>query len=103
MVYHQWIQFLETTSQRPSFAEPEAWIERPKEIILFEAKLTGKPYGKLQMEGLYKPLIEHILAKPVRCLMVCRHVDQHTPGPFVGSPEEFMASDLPFATWHVLL
>jgi hypothetical protein len=98
--YHQWIHFMDATG--PHYCEPELFIERKAEVILLEAKLTGGPLGRMQMEGLYKPLLEKIIGKPVRCLLVCKNVTVETPGPFIASLEAFINSDLPFATWHWL-
>lgn len=98
--YHTWLRF--TDANGTGHCEPEAFIELRDEIILFEMKLTGGHYGRLQMEGLYKPLLEFIYKKPVRCLMVCRNVTPATPRPLVHSPEEFMLGNLPFAVWQWL-
>jgi hypothetical protein len=56
----------------------------------------------MQVEGLYKPLLEYILEKPVRCLLVCKWAGPETPGPFFHSPEEFINSGESFGTWHWL-
>lgn len=85
------------------FAEPEGWFERESEVILFECKLTGGVAGRDQGVGLYAPLLHALLGKPVRVLMICRHVAPDTPGPFVESIEAFINSDLEFATWHYLI
>lgn len=111
MIYHQWINFLaEVTEPRESvsrlktgYAEPEGWIERESEVILFECKLTGGCAGRDQGMGLYAPLLGHLLGKPVRVLLICRHITGDTPGPFIDSIEQFISSDLPFATWHYLI
>ena len=111
MIYHQWINFLAEVTEpgktessvKTGYAEPEGWVERPNEVILFECKLTGGVAGKAQGVGLYAPLLEHLLGKPVRVLQICRHVSCETPGPFVDSIEEFIASDFEYATWHYLI
>lgn len=111
MIYHQWINFLaevtETGQTEPIFkmgyAEPEGWIEREHEVILFECKLTGRSSGKAQGVGLYAPLLEHLLGKPVRVLLICRHITGETPGPFVDSIEQFITAKHRFATWHYLI
>jgi len=56
------------------------------------------------MENLYKPLLEHIFGKPVRCLLICKYNTTETPGPFVSSIEDFISTEgLGFATWHWML
>lgn len=97
--YHQWVQYHDE-NLGAGFCEPEAFFIFPKKIVLFEAKLTGGPLGKLQMEWLYKPLLEFIFKRPVVCLLVCKYKTADTPGPFVASPEEFLAKEFSFATWH---
>lgn len=101
VVYHQWLTY--HADGKKGLAEPEGWIEFENEVLLFECKLTGNLYGQKQMEGLYKPLLEHLLGKPVRCLLICRGVTPETPLPFIDGPEAFLVSDLDFATWHLLV
>lgn len=96
--YHQWIEFF--ADGKRGWAEPEFFVEFSTQVILMECKLTGGILGKIQMEWLYKPLLQAILGKPVRCLLVCKYLTQDTPGPFFNSPEAFFASDEPFGTWH---
>lgn len=103
LTYHQWIEFIEEGEPK-HFAEPEGWIELQNEIVLIECKLTGMPGGHEQMLELYKPLLEYLFpTKRIRCLMICRHVNRETPGPFVDSIEAFLQTDLDLATWHFLL
>jgi hypothetical protein len=99
--YHQWIEFLDANGR--GHAEPEAYIEFPERLLLFEMKLSGGPMARLQMEGLYKPLLEHIYGKPVVCLLITKLVRGDTPGPFFNSPEAFVASGLSFGTWQLML
>ena len=87
---------------KKQFAEPDGWVETQSEVIIIEVKLTGGPAGQEQAELLYKPLLEFLLGKPVRCLMVCRNITGVTPEPRVGSFEEFLLGDQPFAVWHHL-
>lgn len=102
VIHHQWIAFHTEESGKIQWAEPEGWIELKDRVILFECKLTGGPHGRLQMEALYKPLLEHLLKKPVFCLLICRHLTPMTPGPFFTGPVEFALSQEPFGTWHWL-
>ncbi len=100
LTYHQWIEFYDQKGK--GFCEPELYLNG-SEIILMEVKLTGGPHGKAQMENLYKPLLEYIFAKPVRCLLICKYKTEETPGPMVGSVEEFIAGGERFATLHWLI
>lgn len=103
MTYHQWVEW-HCADGTKGFAEPEGWIELEHEIILIECKLTGIPFGHGQLTETYKPLLEWLFpGKRIRCLMICRHVMPDTPGPFVGSIEDFMQGDLDLATWHFLI
>lgn len=99
--YHRWIHYVESRNGS-GYCEPEVFIELKDRLILFEMKLTGGPAGRMQLEGLYKPLLEHLFRKPVFCLLVCKWTTPATPGPFFNSPEEFMLSGAPFGTWHWL-
>ena len=98
--YHQWIQF--TASNFNGYAEPELYCVLKDRVILFEMKLTGGIAGRMQLEGLYKPLLEFIYKKPVHCCIVCKWINTETPGPFFGSAEDFIRSGVPFGTWHWL-
>lgn len=98
--YHQWIKFADRNGV--GWAEPELFIVLKDRVILFEMKLTGGPAGRMQMERLYKPLLEHIFKRPVHCLLVCRNVTEHTPGPRFQTPEDFIISGASFGTWHWL-
>lgn len=98
--YHEWIRFHDANGT--GHAEPEAYLVLKDRIVLFEAKLTGGIAGKMQMEGLYKPLLENIYRRPVVCLMICKNVAPDTPHPRYDSPEAFMSSGRPFGVWHWL-
>lgn len=95
-----WVQFRDGGGY--GYAEPDGWIEYPDRIFLFECKLTGGVAGKMQMEGLYKPLLEKIFGKPCVCLLICKWINPGTPGPFFGSPEDFLRSGERFGTWQWL-
>ncbi len=98
-IHSQWFEFLDAKLGR-GFAETDYILERDGEVILLEVKLTGGAYGKLQMLWLYKPILEVVYRKPVRCLLVCRNPTQGCPEPFVDSVEAFLAGELELATWH---
>lgn len=97
--YHQWIEFVDKNGR--GLAEPELYAVLRDCVVLFEMKLTGGPAGKMQLEGLYAPLLQHIYGKPVLCMLVCRGVIPGTPGPYM-EPLQFFQSGLSFATWHWL-
>jgi hypothetical protein len=98
--YHQWIQF--SDRQGNGYAEPELFCVLKDRVILFEMKLTGGVAGRMQLEGLYKPLLEFIFKKPVHCCIVCKWITNATPGPFVNGPEDFIQQGLKYGTWHWL-
>lgn len=98
--YHQWIEYTDASGSH--YCEPEAFIVLADRIILFEVKLTGGIAGRMQMEGLYRPLLEHIFSRPVHCLLICKWTTPDTPGPFFLSPDQFMLSGALFGTWHWL-
>lgn len=97
ITYHQWIEFYDQNGK--GWCEPELFI-LGGELILMEVKLTGGPHGKAQMEHLYKPLLENIFERSVRCLLICKYKTEETPGPFVDSVEEFIKGGESFATLH---
>jgi hypothetical protein len=97
---NRWIGYHDRNG--PGYASPDAYIVGKKVTILFEVKLTGGPGGKLQMEGLYKPLLEALYSRPVVCLLVCRWVTEMTPGPFFDTPQDFLASKEPFGAWNFI-
>lgn len=99
-VYHQWFQYFDKKGM--GFCECDGFLELESEVILFEVKLTGGPHGKMQMEGLYKPLLEKTLSKPVRCLLVVKNFTAATPGPTFKSPEDFIKSSAAYGCWHWL-
>lgn len=100
LTYHQWIEFYDGKGK--GWCEPELYL-LGAEIILMEVKLTGGPHGKAQMEHLYKPLLEKIFNRRVRCLLICKYKTDETPGPMVGSVDEFIAGGESFATLHWLI
>jgi len=81
-------------------AEMDVIAVLPHEVIVVEVKLTGCRFGHEQLTGLYSPLLSHIYSRPVRGLQICKGVTGDTPGPYVDSPEEFINSSLPLATWQ---
>lgn len=97
--YHLWIEYLDDNGL--SWAEPEAVVIRPTELILFEVKLTGCQYGLEQMRDLYAPLLSSIFLRPVRGLQVCRAVCRSTPGPYIDSVDDFIEDGPQWATYHL--
>jgi hypothetical protein len=100
--YHQWIQYRDHDGKEAGWCEPELYTVLSDRVILLEVKLTGGIAGRMQLEGLYRPLLEFIYKKPVYCLLVCKHINKDTPGPFFSGPEDFMRSGESFGTWHWL-
>jgi len=100
MEYHRWIEFRDANGR--GYCEPELFLPLRDVVVLFEMKLSGGPMAKLQLEGLYKPLLEHIYQKPVRCLLVCKWVRADTPLPIFATPEKFLLSGKDFGTWQFL-
>lgn len=98
--YHEWVQYADRHGA--GYCEPEAFIVLKDFVFLIECKRTGMLGGKLQLVELYAPCLEAIFKKPVRSLLVCKYVTGETPGPFVQSVEEFLLSNLTFATLHWL-
>jgi len=98
--YHKWFCFRRTLDGKKEYCEPEMFLLFKNFICLMECKRTGNMWGKQQMENFYAPVLEKVYDRPVRCLLICKHVSVETPNPFVRGLEEFLGSDLTFATWH---
>lgn len=94
-----WFQFHDLGIGK-GFANPDIVIEFPDRICLIETKLTGGPHGRLQMEWLYRPILEKVFGKPVVCLLVCKWITGDTPGPTFHSIEEFLAAGVPFGSYQ---
>jgi len=92
-----WFQFHDTKIGR-GYAHPDGFIQFKTRTLLVEMKLTGGPHGKQQMEGLYKPILEHVFGLPVKCLLICKWITADTPGPIFNSIEAFLASEESFGT-----
>lgn len=99
-VERYWFDYLDKNGR--GFAEPDGLIIYPSRVLIIESKLTGNVHGKMQLEGLYRPLVEAHYQRPAVCLLVCKWVNGSTPGPFVASPEAFLALGTRFGTWQWL-
>lgn len=98
LLYHQWLAFEDAVG--PGRCEPEAFLIRPTEVLLFEVKLTGCRYGHEQLQELYTPLLAHLYKRPVRCLQICRAVHAETPGPMMDDLSTFINGDATIGTLH---
>lgn len=98
--FHEWISYEDRGHARA--AEPDCFADMGEWVFLAEFKLTGSRYGRLQCLDFYVPLLEALFSKPVFSLQICKQLTPETPGPFVYSVEDFLASPQPYATYQWL-
>lgn len=72
----QWLSFSDAGGF--GYAQPDCFIVRETEILLFEAKLTQSDSGELQCTQLYVPLLEKIFQKPCVACQVFKNIRYKT-------------------------
>ncbi len=56
-------------------AQPDHLLVGREEVIILESKLTQTDRGRIQLETLYRPLVEYVFGpRPVRTVMVCKNL-----------------------------
>lgn len=97
----QWLQFIDFAGR--GMAQPDAYLIRPKSVILFEIKLTQCKSGLLQIGQLYRPLLRHIYSRPVVGVLVCKNLI-YSPGEWlIDGPEQLLdTTSEDIFTWHQL-
>lgn len=68
----QWLRFFDASGE--GFAQPDVFILRPLDVLLFECKLSQKASAWDQMRFLYVPLLEHLFQLPITCVQVCKNL-----------------------------
>jgi hypothetical protein len=71
-----WFEFCDANGR--GYCQADALIIQPDLVVVLECKLTDVPQADLQLEGLYKPVLEHIYKRRVHGVVVTRHLTRTT-------------------------
>jgi hypothetical protein len=101
----KWIEFCDANGG--GFAQPDFFLVAPDRVLLFEAKLSEVDAGYVQLEQLYKPLLQHIFKCPVVSVLVCRTVwGLRQPLILVRDPKDLLSPRVAYQpsplVWHFL-
>lgn len=84
--------------------QPDFVIEEEERVIVLEAKYTWTLQGHLQIEQLYRPVLEMLLGKPVVGIEVCKVLlpEAREQGAVVFSSlaDALASSPRPWRVWH---
>lgn len=72
----QWFHFVDANG--PGYCQTDLLLRLPAETIIFECKLTDTDKGRSQLERLYFPVVRQAFARPVRGVVVTRHLSKET-------------------------
>jgi hypothetical protein len=88
-----WFQFEDANG--PGYCSPDGVARYQGEIIAVECKLTQTLEAVVQLEQLYRPILEMHFSLPVRTLAVCKNLLRSSPwpGPICSSLGEALASE----------
>lgn len=67
----QWLKFQDSSG--PGHAQPDHYLVFPSLVLLIECKLKQNTCAEGQLLHLYRPLLEHLYARPVFTIQVFRH------------------------------
>lgn len=71
--YNRWIRYEDSTGTH--YAQPDIFIVCPSRIYLLEVKRTQTFEAELQLQLLYKPLLEFLFPdKEIFCIQVCKNL-----------------------------
>jgi hypothetical protein len=80
----QWVEYVDDGGH--GYAQFDVLVVAPEVVLVFECKLSETGQGRRQIEDLYKPLLEHIFERPIRGIVVARHLTRETrPEAVVGT------------------
>lgn len=91
LLIHQFIRYCDANGW--GFAEPEAYLVGPREVVLFEVKLTDRETAWTQVEGCYAPLLEALYARPVRSAIIARALRGRPSAPLYADVGAFVRSE----------
>ncbi len=75
---NQWIRFEDAGGE--GFAQPDVFVQTPKEIIIFECKRTWTLKAWVQLYDLYMPLVHRAVGlRPTKCIQVCKNLAVGVP------------------------
>ena len=70
----QWFNFAD--SRGPGYCQPDHYILRPDEILIYENKLTYRRTVWSQLNALYVPVLEEVFELPCRIFAVCKYLTE---------------------------
>jgi len=77
-------------------AQPDHFILEPKRILLIECKLTQIELAWVQLDYLYRPLLEALFEKPVHSVLACKNLIGFDDNSVVHKVENLKNG----VTWH---
>ena len=87
-----WLMFEDSGGN--GFAQPDHFLLQPERIVLLECKLSQNTTAWAQIEGLYKPLLEHLFQRPVLGVQVFHRMRYEEPGrPTLSKHRELVFED----------
>lgn len=69
----QWFEFVDQNGQ--GYCQVDFMLKREGYVVLLEAKHTWTPVGHLQLEELYRPVVEKLLGVPAIGVVVCKRLN----------------------------
>ena len=99
----QWFEFEDANG--PGWAQTDHLLIYPGSLIIFECKLTQHPSARLQLEGLYLPLVHAVWPDySIQLVEVFRNITEGDPGREIQSLANLRRGPLYGAAhlWHWL-
>lgn len=68
----QWFEFQDRNGLGK--CQPDFLLDHGQFVVVLECKYTWVPEGHSQIDLLYRPIVERLLGKPVRGIVVCKRL-----------------------------
>lgn len=101
-IHEQWYEF--TDARGHGYCQTDHIVEFDHCIVVFESKLTQTFDAIKQINGLYRPVVELALKKPVIGVQVCKNLVKEGGKDLIHNPRAIptFKPSLRVWTWHHL-
>lgn len=92
-----WFSFVDRNGK--GFAHPDYFLVYPQVTVVFECKLTQTDTAFVQINGLYRPILDYVFKRPVVGIQVCHNLRAVPAEGIIEDPFSAISSGDPTRTW----
>lgn len=96
-IHNPWFRFVDTVG--PGYCCPDIVLDIPEGLFVLECKLSDKELAKSQLTELYIPVLSYVYQRPVRGIVVTKHVTAQSTNICESLREAIAAEPIPTLHW----